>query len=157
MWFRALRICWTLSTTLLKSKNGNWSEVFRKERIFLLAMLLQRQPGMLITWLVVRVHVWVHAQLGVCSNIQVIFSEAAIQMFMACISVFSSSTWDADFTELYEVSTSQVLKYIKSPLEYSSAIYHVNHSLSIYYPCEICWGCTVCHDLGHWWRYSLTP
>lgn len=59
-------------------------------------------------------------------------------------------------TELYEVSPGPVLKYIKIPLEYSSAICHVNHSPLIYYPLQICWGCTLCHDLGHWWRHSLT-
>lgn len=44
-----------------------------------------------------RVHSWVHVQLGLWSNIQVISSEAAIQMFMACTSACSSSTWHADF------------------------------------------------------------
>lgn len=115
------------------------------------------QPSMLITWLAMRVHSWVHVQLGTRCNLQVIFNEAAIQMFVSwpiqCVQLFHLRSRLP--TELYEVSPGPVLKYIKIPLEYSSAICHVNHSPLIYYPLQICWGCTLCHDLGHWWRHSL--
>lgn len=48
----------------------------------------------------------------------------------------------------------QFLCLIKVALEYSSALRHVSNSTLTYRHPQNCWGCALCHDLRHWWRYS---
>lgn len=61
----------------------SWSRRMGIGHFFLLAIFLLIYPRMLITWLAMRVHSWVHVHPGTCCNIQVTFSEAAIQMFVS--------------------------------------------------------------------------